>query len=80
MPQSSVRPRPAGAPQLALPVNPGLPIDPRQLVDLEPIERGRLYNAVDGGCPDGGLDSWQRGCVEQAIRLIRAGRYPEVAA
>jgi hypothetical protein len=63
--------------QLALPVEAKLPLDPRQLVDLEPIERGKLYNTLPGGAPDGGLDSWQRGCVEQAIRLIRAGEYPE---
>ncbi len=51
-----------------------LPVDPRSslLVDLEPIERGRLYVAA-------GLDCWQIACVEEALRMALAGTYPEAA-
>lgn len=58
-----------GVAQMALPVEAKLPIDPFELVDLEALERGHFYNEVD-------LDSWQRACAEEAIRLLRAGNYP----
>ena len=45
-----------------------LPLDPAELLDLEPLERGRLYNLLD-------LDSWQRGCAEEARRMVAAGTY-----
>lgn len=59
-----------GAAQMALPVEAKLPVDPYELLDLEPIERGYFYNEVD-------LDSWQRACTEEARRMVLAGTYPE---
>jgi hypothetical protein len=50
-----------------------LPIDPHCLAGLTPIERGRRYNHT----VEGALHSLQRGCVEGAIRLVKAGKYPE---
>jgi hypothetical protein len=54
---------------LAPPSPPSLPIDPRGLVDLPPLERGRYYNKLDLGPID-------RACPEQALRLIAEGKYP----
>jgi hypothetical protein len=58
------------APQTTLPVS--LPLDPRVLagLDLEPRERGAIYNALDL-CP------LQRGCIEAALRLLDRDAYPE---
>lgn len=56
----------------AMPVDVRLPLDPRALVDLPAIERGEIFNRLD-------LDSWQRACVEQAVRLIAAGLYDRAA-
>lgn len=61
----------AAALQLVLPTR--LPLEPCTLVDLEPIERGQLYNTFD-------LDSCQRGAVEEAIRAVEAGVYADDAA
>jgi hypothetical protein len=47
-----------------------LPIDPRSLVGLEPLDRGRAYNEAD-------LDHRQRAAAEEALRMVRAGTYPE---
>ena len=58
------------ASQLALPLEAKLPLDPHALLDLPPIARGELFNDLD-------LDSWQRACIEEAIRMLRAGEYPE---
>jgi hypothetical protein len=60
----------AASSQLQLPPGARLPIDPTDLVDVEPIDRGRAYNVID-------LDSWQRACVEEARRMVIAGTYPE---
>jgi hypothetical protein len=49
------------------------PIDPRVLVDVPPLERGRAYNEAD-------LDHRQRAAVEEAIRMVRAGTYPSGGA
>ena len=59
----------AAGTQLRLPVS--IPIDPRVLAeaDIEPIERGYLFNALQ-------LDSWQRQAVEEARRMVLAGTYP----
>jgi hypothetical protein len=57
-----------GATQLALPVEPALPLDPHVLLDLPADARGRYYAAVD-------LDLHQAGCAEEAIRMITAGIY-----
>lgn len=47
-----------------------IPIDPRELVGLEPIQRGKRYNVAD-------LDHSQRRAVEQALRMVVEGTYPE---
>ncbi len=62
----------SAASQLTLVPGATLPIDPRTLVDVPPLERGRAYNVAD-------LDSWQRQAVEAALRMVKAGTYPEVA-
>lgn len=51
-----------------------MPICPLTLAaaDLEPIERGQLYNRLDI-CP------LQRACVEEALRLVAAEAYPRGA-
>ena len=59
------------ATQIALPLG-GLPLDPYGMRNLSPLERGRYYAALD-------LDSWQVGCIETALRMIAAGRYPNEA-
>jgi hypothetical protein len=53
-----------------LPIEARLPLDPRALQEahLEPLARGRLYNLLD-------LDSWQRACVEEALRMVAEGIY-----
>jgi hypothetical protein len=58
------------AAQIALPVEAKVPVDPAALVDLAPIERGRLHAAAD-------LDCWQIACVEEALRMVKAGTYPQ---
>lgn len=45
-----------------------LPLRPHELVDVGPLDRGKLYNDLD-------LDSWQRACVEGALRMVKAGTY-----
>jgi hypothetical protein len=50
-----------------------LPLDPFELVGLEPLERGKLYNLSD-------LHSEQRACTEEAIRMIERGEYPREAS
>ena len=49
-----------------------MPIDPRSLVGVPPIERGTAYNVAD-------LDHRQRQAVEEALRMVVAGTYPEAA-
>jgi hypothetical protein len=49
-----------------------LPLRPEELVDIEAIGRGELYNVLDL-CP------LQRGCAEQARRMVLDGRYGEEA-
>jgi hypothetical protein len=50
-----------------------LPIDPTSLVDVEPLDRGELYNEAD-------LDFRQREAAEEALRMVLAGTYPTGAA
>lgn len=45
-----------------------LPLDPAELTGLVPLDRGKLYNALD-------LDSWQRACAEEARRRVLSGHY-----
>jgi hypothetical protein len=52
--------------QMALPVEAKLPVSPWALLAIAPLDRQALYKRL-------GLDFRQRGCVEAAIRLIRAG-------
>ncbi len=62
--------RPARVAQPPAPRSPlGAPVDPYEMAALSPFERGQCYNRAD-------LDSWQRRCAEDAVRLIEAGRYP----
>lgn len=55
-------------------LQPTLPLDPREVLaaDWTPEERGDFYNGLDLGP----LERW---CVEEAMRLIVAGAYPEAA-
>lgn len=52
-----------------------LPLSPFELAaaDMAPIERGKLYNDLD-------LCSFQRFCVEEALRLVASGEYPGAAS
>jgi len=45
-----------------------LPLDLERLLGLDPASRGEFYNLLD-------LDSWQRGCAEEALRMLTAGTY-----
>ena len=60
------------AKQLTLAPTPTLPLDPHELLGLDPAERGLLYNEVD-------LDFQQRACAEEALRTIARGEYRENA-
>lgn len=46
-----------------------LPLNLEQLLGLDPASRGEFYNRLDL-CP------FQRGCAEQALRMLAAGTYP----
>lgn len=56
-------------------VRAGLPLRPLELAQaaLGPIERGELYNDLNLCC-------FQRRCIEEALRLVAAGEYPEAGA
>lgn len=58
--------------QIQLPAT--LPLDPHSVLAAgrTPGERGELYNALN-------LGPLERYCVEEAMRLIVAGTYPETA-
>ena len=62
---------PPGGIQTALPFS--VPLDPRVLAGfaLSPRERGQIWNELDL-CP------LQRGCIEEGMRLVAAGAYPQV--
>jgi hypothetical protein len=47
-----------------------LPLHPKELVALDPSERGAFFNALD-------LCSFQRACTEEARRMVLAGTYGE---
>jgi hypothetical protein len=72
MRKSSREARRSGGAQLSLTPPLTLPLRPEKTVGLEPLERGRFYNLLD-------LDSWQRGCIEEACRMVLAGRYGEAS-
>ena len=47
-----------------------LPLDPHELINLDSSSRGQLYNDLDL-CP------LQRGCAEEARRMLIAGTYDQ---